>query len=452
MSSVQRLREFISQRLTAAAQEIFTEFEKTIVHYEDEIHRQRRLLESCWEPRIILQRVEAPREDVRKTEEFLADQQLCIQEKSSGPDQQEAEPEQIAEDREESGTGQDGGQFVLKEETDPFMVSTAHQDAGEAAPKTHRVLEVSGNPPDLLNTADLSVQQVCTQERSSGLDQEKSELLEMKEEQEELCTELEAKQKTENVMLTPSYEDSDLSEAEPNGDQLLPQNCCLTESQSQKGGNHTDLRSTIDKETNPKNTQQRNGSARNNVADTTKNSVECEFCEKSFTNENNVTPHACRTCRKSCDLISRNIQNDEKWHSWKRCGKGFSKNSILLRSHTDEKLCSCEMCGNSFSQHGHSLKHLRMHTGEKLFSCKTCGKSFTRKTGLLIHMRIHTGERPFPCGTCGRNFTQRAHLLAHMRIHTGERPYSCGMCGKDFSRRGSLRIHMRVHQGKDVFL
>ena len=57
MSSVQHLREFISQRLTAAAEEIFTEFEKTIVQYEKEIDRQRRLLDITWKPRIKLQRI-----------------------------------------------------------------------------------------------------------------------------------------------------------------------------------------------------------------------------------------------------------------------------------------------------------------------------------------------------------------------------------------------------------
>ena len=50
MSSVQYLREFISERLTAAAEEIFTVFEKTIVQYEEEVDRQRRLLETGSKP------------------------------------------------------------------------------------------------------------------------------------------------------------------------------------------------------------------------------------------------------------------------------------------------------------------------------------------------------------------------------------------------------------------
>ncbi|MEQ2186545.1 hypothetical protein GOODEAATRI_029674, partial [Goodea atripinnis] len=57
MSSAQSLREFIRERLTAAAEEIFTAVDKTIVHYEEELDRQRRLLEICWKPQIKLQRI-----------------------------------------------------------------------------------------------------------------------------------------------------------------------------------------------------------------------------------------------------------------------------------------------------------------------------------------------------------------------------------------------------------
>ncbi|KAM4560537.1 uncharacterized protein PAE49_012749 [Odontesthes bonariensis] len=59
MSSVQHLREFISQRLTPAAEEIFSEFEKTIVQYKEEIGRQSRLLDISWKPQIKLHRVVA---------------------------------------------------------------------------------------------------------------------------------------------------------------------------------------------------------------------------------------------------------------------------------------------------------------------------------------------------------------------------------------------------------
>ncbi|MEQ2284529.1 hypothetical protein AMECASPLE_022628 [Ameca splendens] len=54
MSSVQHLREFIRERLTAAAEEIFSEVEKTIVRYEEDV----RLLGTCWKPQIELIRIE----------------------------------------------------------------------------------------------------------------------------------------------------------------------------------------------------------------------------------------------------------------------------------------------------------------------------------------------------------------------------------------------------------
>lgn len=57
MSSVQYLREFVSERLSAAAEEILRVVEITIVEYEKEIDRQRRLLDIVWKPEIKLHRV-----------------------------------------------------------------------------------------------------------------------------------------------------------------------------------------------------------------------------------------------------------------------------------------------------------------------------------------------------------------------------------------------------------
>ena len=69
----------------------------------------------------------------------------------------------------------------------------------------------------------LADQQLCNQERNSSLDQEDPEPPEIKEEQEELCTSQEGEQlvvkvETDTVMLTPAYEESDHSEAEPTSD------------------------------------------------------------------------------------------------------------------------------------------------------------------------------------------------------------------------------------------
>ena len=57
MSSVECLRGFINERLTAAAEEIFGVFQKTIVEYEEEIDRQRKLLDVVWKPEMKLLRM-----------------------------------------------------------------------------------------------------------------------------------------------------------------------------------------------------------------------------------------------------------------------------------------------------------------------------------------------------------------------------------------------------------
>ena len=54
MASVQCFREFLNERLTAAAEEILGVFEKTVVVYEEEIHRQRKLLDIVLKPEIKL--------------------------------------------------------------------------------------------------------------------------------------------------------------------------------------------------------------------------------------------------------------------------------------------------------------------------------------------------------------------------------------------------------------
>ena len=57
MSLGQSLRDFVRQRLSSAVEEIFSEFEKTLVQYEEVIDRQRRLLDVTWKPEIRLTRV-----------------------------------------------------------------------------------------------------------------------------------------------------------------------------------------------------------------------------------------------------------------------------------------------------------------------------------------------------------------------------------------------------------
>ncbi|XP_035770816.1 zinc finger and SCAN domain-containing protein 12-like isoform X2 [Neolamprologus brichardi] len=150
MPSVQYLREFINERLTAAAEQIFLEFEKTIVQYEEEIDRQRRLLDITWKPEIKLHRTvprDVPQQPVCKEEEeeeVLPEQQLWNQERSSSVEQEEPEAPQIKEEQEELCSSQEGEQLGLKEETDTFMVTAAEESGySELEPMWEQLLSHS---------------------------------------------------------------------------------------------------------------------------------------------------------------------------------------------------------------------------------------------------------------------------------------------------------------------
>lgn len=65
ISSVNSLKSFVNERLTAAAEEIFGIFEKTLSVYQEEIARQRRLLDTVLKPDIKLQKTDVPQPQIR---------------------------------------------------------------------------------------------------------------------------------------------------------------------------------------------------------------------------------------------------------------------------------------------------------------------------------------------------------------------------------------------------
>ncbi|XP_008303013.1 trichohyalin-like, partial [Stegastes partitus] len=241
MSSFQNLREMVNERLTAAAEEIFTEFEKTIVQYEEEIDRQRRLLDNIWKPQTTIHTTDLPQHNVCQKEEVLIEQKLCNQEMKSNLDQEDLQPlqikeeqeelcisrdledlkpPQIKEEQEELCTSQKERQFVVKQETFTIMqlqckskfeelseeifrvFEKAVIQHEEEIDRQHRLLDIIWKSGIQLHNTDLpqpcvcteeevlTEQQLCNPERNTSLDQENPELPQIQEEQEELCTSL----------------------------------------------------------------------------------------------------------------------------------------------------------------------------------------------------------------------------------------------------------------------
>ncbi|XP_035987805.1 uncharacterized protein LOC105924506 isoform X3 [Fundulus heteroclitus] len=101
MCSVEPLREFIRERLTAAAEEICSQLERTIVRFEEEMDRQRRLLDLTWRPRLSLQPADLPHHYGCKEKEIQASQQPCNEETNCSLDQERPEPRQVMKEQEE---------------------------------------------------------------------------------------------------------------------------------------------------------------------------------------------------------------------------------------------------------------------------------------------------------------------------------------------------------------
>ncbi|XP_068617064.1 zinc finger and SCAN domain-containing protein 31-like [Brachionichthys hirsutus] len=290
MSSVEFTREFVNQRLTAAADEIFRAFHGTVVRYEEEIERQRRLLEICWKPELRLKRIELSTQHGCREEEEEEEEEEEVQADQEMQSSLDPEPPQI-KDEEEFCASPDGP-LVLKVETDAFVLSSVHNGS------------------------------------ECSLDQQDPEPLQIKEEEEEPCTsqeaeQLEPRQGTDSFILSSIHDDSE-TEADP---QLLLDASDVTadeEPRAQEGHRESASESVIGEK-----------------------SVRCEICGKAFRYKSKLKTHlrthtgerlfTCKTCDE--DFRFCEAHTGERPYLCKVCGKTYFDWSHLARhtrTHADK--------------------------------------------------------------------------------------------------------------------
>ncbi|XP_038843900.1 uncharacterized protein LOC120043345 [Salvelinus namaycush] len=122
MSKLQLFRVFLNERLTTAAVDIFGAVEKTVVEYQEENDRLRRLLGIT--PEIQLCRIDSLQLSVSE-EEVPPEQQHCEQEWSPSLGQEDPETIQIKEEQEEVRTSQEEEQLQGRFDTKDSISTTS---------------------------------------------------------------------------------------------------------------------------------------------------------------------------------------------------------------------------------------------------------------------------------------------------------------------------------------
>ncbi|KAM6942384.1 uncharacterized protein PEZ65_004265 [Lycodopsis pacificus] len=143
MSKVQMLRCLLNQRLTAAAEDIFGLFERTIAEYEEEVsalkeqnERQRKLLDAVYNPQLRLHRADV--QQLLVVQEEVPPEQ---QEWSSSLDQEAPEPPHIKEEQEDPEPP-----HIKEEQEDP---EPPHIKEEQQDPEPPHIKEEDPEPPHI---------------------------------------------------------------------------------------------------------------------------------------------------------------------------------------------------------------------------------------------------------------------------------------------------------------
>ncbi|XP_029920193.1 zinc finger protein 771-like [Myripristis murdjan] len=334
MSTIQVLRAFVSQRLSAAVEDIFGLLETTITEYEEEIERQRRLLEDVVQPEIRIHKADLP-PDVR---------QLIV-----SKEEVNQEAVHIKEEEEEVWTNQEAEQLQDLTKFPFTAVPVKSEDDEEEAPPSQLHQSQTEESREAEPVPSTSVKHIKTEEGEGH-----RQLLSL------YCSETE----------TEDSNDDWKEAAEPQAALDSLKKDIVTNHVRSRGGERPFSCTVCDKRFGCK------GNLHAHMrSHTGEKPFSCSVCNKCFSAKVNLKTHM-------------RSHTGEKPFSCSVCGKSFSQKKTLVthvRSHTGERPFSCSFCSKSFSEKGTLKRHIRVHTGEKPYSCSVCGRNFSMRSHVKSH-------------------------------------------------------------------
>ncbi|XP_077395953.1 uncharacterized protein LOC144032136 isoform X2 [Festucalex cinctus] len=488
MCKIEILRALLNQRLSAAVEEIFVVFERTIAEYEEELcrtkeenERQRQLLDAVFKPQVEFHNTGISEDDLhpkQKEWNFRIDQQ---------------EPELLHVKEEEPLSIKEEEADVTNFPLTGILVNNENDDNGhwsQLGPNQNigdRVAKAQSSSSQRVTTKDVSEENLPLeqQEWNFRVEQQEAEPSQHQGEEEEraradpfLMKQEEEREHRQllglpfsRVIVKSEYDEDKSQSGENRAAEPLSissQHLTAAGDGGRCGGSQADSHLALLSHSHSPDSDDEN-SKTGMTCHTGKTHWKCSQCHKNFGNKSSLRVHMrihagdrrfmCSVCGKrfsqKAHLITHTrIHTGDKPYSCSTCKKSFIDHSALVkhtRTHTGEKPFACSVCNVTFSDRSNLGKHMRRHTGEKPFACSLCGKTFSIRGHLTTHTRTHTGEKPFMCAICKLNFSDRSGLVQHMRTHAGAKCFSCSICGKEFSQRGPFTKHIEIHSGEKPF-